>query len=322
MIISRSPLRIPLGGGGTDLPSYYKKKGGFVISVAINKYVFISLGESFNKKYILNYAKLEKSNSINNIKHPLFRETLKYFNIKKPLHLSSHADIPSGTGLGSSGCFTVTLVNILSKYKKLNLSKKELAEIACHIEIERLKEPVGKQDQYVASFGGMHEYVFNKNNTTEVNKLKIDKKFITKLEGSMALFFTGYTRNSYDILNIQDKKTKLLDKQMIKNLDQIKEFGYLVKNSLLTKNLGEFAMIMREHWKIKKKRSNNISNKKINYYHDMALDHGALSGKLIGAGGGGFLLFVYKEKSSLDILEKHGLQRVPFKFDLGGTEIL
>ena len=177
MIISRSPLRIPLGGGGTDLPSYYKKKGGFVISVAINKYVFISLGESFNKKYILNYAKLEKSNSINNIKHPLFRETLKYFNIKKPLHLSSHADIPSGTGLGSSGCFTVTLVNILSKYKKLNLSKKELAEIACHIEIERLKEPVGKQDQYVASFGGMHEYVFNKNNTTEVNKLKIDKKF-------------------------------------------------------------------------------------------------------------------------------------------------
>ena len=279
MIISRSTLRIPLGGGGTDLPSYYKKKGGFVISVAINKYVFISLGESFNKKYILNYAKLEKSNSVNNIKHPLFRETLKYFNIKKPLHLSSHADIPSGTGLGSSGCFTVTLANILSKYKNLNLSKKELAEIACHIEIERLKEPVGKQDQYVASFGGLHEYVFNKNNTTEVNKLKIDKKFITKLEDSMALFFTGYTRNSYDILNIQDKKTKLLDKQMIKNLDQVKEFGYLVKNSLLTKNLDEFAMIMREHWKIKKKRSNNISNKKINYYRDMALDHGGLAGK-------------------------------------------
>ena len=322
MIISRSPLRIPLGGGGTDLPSYFKKKEGFVISAAINKYIFISLGESFNKNFILNYSKLEKKSDINKIRHPLFRESLKYFNIKKPLHLSSHADIPSGTGLGSSGCFTVTLVNILSKYQNLKLSKKDLAEIACEIEIKKLREPVGKQDQYAASFGGLNQYIFKKNNETIIKKLNIKKNFLSKLENSMSLFFTGYTRNSYKILNIQDKKTKSFDKQMIKNLDQVKEFGYLIKNSLVKSNLEEFAMIMKDHWEIKKKRSKGISNKKINYYYDMAIERGALSGKLIGAGGGGFLLFVSKKNSSLNFLEKYGLKRINFKFDTEGTTIL
>ena len=322
MIIARSPLRIPFGGGGTDLPSYYKKRGGYIISAAINKYIFISLGESFSNKYILNYSKLEKVKNIENIKHPLFRETLKFFNIKKKLHLSSHADIPSGTGLGSSGCFAVTLVNILSKYKKLDLSKKDIAEIACKIEIKKLKEPVGKQDQFVASYGGLNEYIFNKDGSTNVKKLNIKKNFLKQLQNNLFLYFTGYTRSSYKILQVQDRKTKSMDKNMIRNLDQIKEYGYQVRNSLLNSNISELSLIMKDHWEIKKKRSTNISNKRINYLYDMAIDHGALSGKLIGAGGGGFFLFICNSNSSLEVLEKKGLRRVKFKFDFEGSKIL
>ncbi len=322
MILARSPLRIPFGGGGTDLPSYYKKKNGYIISAAIDKYIYISLGESFNKKFILNYSKLEKVKKINQIKHPLFRETLKYFKIKKELHLSSHADIPAGTGLGSSGCFAVTLTNILSSYKGLNLSKKDIAEIACDIEINKLNEPVGKQDQYVASFGGFNEYFFNKDGSTRVKKLQLKKDFLKKLQKNLVLFFTGYTRSSYKILKIQDKKTKSMNKNMIKNLDQIKEFGYETRNSLMNSNLKDMALIMKDHWELKKKRSSEISNKKINYFYDMALDNGALSGKLIGAGGGGFLLFLCKDKSSLSLLEKKGLRKIEIDFDYEGTKII
>jgi D-glycero-alpha-D-manno-heptose-7-phosphate kinase len=322
VIVARSPLRVPFGGGGTDLPSYYKKKNGYVISAAINKYVFISLGESFSNKYILNYSQLEKVKNIKDIKHPLFRETLKFFDIKKKLHLSSHADIPSGTGLGSSGCFAVTLVNILSRYKKLHLSKKDIAEIACNIEIKKLKEPVGKQDQFVASFGGFNEYIFDKDGSTNIKKLNIKKNFLQQLQNNLFLYFTGYTRSSYKILKVQDKKTKSMDKNMIKNLDLVKEYGYQIRNSLINSNIAELAMIMKDHWEIKKKRSSNISNKRINYLYDMALDHGALSGKLIGAGGGGFLLFICNNKSSLEVLEKKGLKRVKFEFDFEGTKIL
>lgn len=322
MIIARSPLRIPFGGGGTDLPSYYKKKGGYVISAAIDKYIFISLGESFSKRYVLNYSQLENVKKIDNIKHPLFRETLRFFKINKELHLSSHADIPSGSGLGSSGCFAVTLAKILSEYKRLNLSKKDIAEIACNIEIKKLKEPVGKQDQFVASYGGFNEYIFNKDGTTIVKKLNIKKNFLLKMQKYMHLYFTGYTRSSYKILKVQDKKTKLMDRDMIKNLDCIKEFGYDIKKSLIDSNISNIAMIMKDHWELKKKRSSNITNKRIDYLYDMALDHGAISGKLIGAGGGGFLLFLCKDKSSLNILEKKGLSRVEFKFDFEGSKIL
>lgn len=322
MILARSPLRIPFGGGGTDLPSYFKKKNGYVISAAIDKYIYISLGESFNQRFILNYSKLEKVKKIENIKHPLFRETLKFFKIKKELHLSSHADIPSGTGLGSSGCFAVTLAKVLSEYRGLKLNKKDLAEIACKIEINKLNEPVGKQDQYVASYGGFNEYFFYKDGSTEVKKLKIKKNFLERLQKNLFLYFTGYTRNSYKILKVQDKKTKSLDRNMIRNLDQIKEYGYQIRNSLIDSNINEIAMIMREHWELKKKRSSNISNSKINYYYDMALANGALSGKLIGAGGGGFLLLLCKDQSSLGVLEKKGLKRVKIKFDFEGTKIL
>ena len=322
MIISRSPLRIPLGGGGTDLPSYYKKKNGYVISVAINKYIFISLGETFNKKYILNYSSLEQVNNIKKIKHPLFRETLKYFRVKTPIHIASHADIPAGTGLGSSGCFAVTLAKSLAMLQKKNFTKKEIAEIACNIEINKLKEPVGKQDQYVASYGGLNEYFFLKNNTSQVKKLQIEKKTLKQLEGRLKLYFTGYTRSSYKILNIQNQKTIKMDKEMIKNLDQVKEFGKLIKKSLLNNNLNEFAELMNEHWQIKKKRSSNISNSKINFFYDVALKNGAIGGKLIGAGGGGFLLFYSKISNNLKILEKYGLKEIDFKFDFQGSKII
>ena len=322
MIIARSPLRIPLGGGGTDLPSYYKKRNGYLVSIAIDKYIYISLGETFNNKFILNYSELEIANKVQNIRHPLFRETLKYFNIRRPIHLASHADIPAGTGLGSSGCFAVTLTNILSFYKNIKLSKKKIAETACDIEINKLKEAVGKQDQYVSSYGGLNEYYFYKDNSSKVKKLKISNMFLKKLEKNFRLFFTGYTRKSYDILKDQDKKTKLMDKKMLKNLDQTKEFGKLVKNSLIKKDIIELANLMNDHWKLKKKRSSNISNSHIDKFYNIALDNGALGGKLIGAGGGGFLLFLTGKSDDLKILEKKGLKEIKFKFDFEGTKVI
>ena len=322
MIIARSPLRIPLGGGGTDLPSYYNIKNGYVVSAAINKYIYVSLAETFNKYYILNYSKSEHVKKISEIKHPLFREILKYFKTKTPIHLASHADIPSGTGLGSSGCFTVTLANVMSKFHKYNFNNKKLAEIACNIEINKLKEPVGKQDQYVASFGGINEYHFYKKNNTRVRKLKLSNKIIKKLENNLILFFTGYTRSSYKILNIQDKKTKNMDKKMIENLDKIKSLGFLTTKALLEGNLDDFYEIMKEHWHLKKNRSSNISNSKIDYFYDLAIKNGAKAGKLIGAGGGGFLLFYSKDKKRLNFLEKKGLKKIDFNFDFSGSKII
>jgi len=190
MIVTRSPLRISLGGGGTDLPSYYKKYGGFLIAAAINKYVYISIAETFNKKFILKYSSLEEVKKINDIHHPLFRETLKKMNIKTPLNISSHADIPSGTGLGSSGSFTVSLVSALAYLKNVKIKKNVLAETACDIEIGKLNEPVGKQDQYVATYGGLNSYNFQKNNKVLVKKIDISRDKLLKLNKNLIIFFS------------------------------------------------------------------------------------------------------------------------------------
>jgi D-glycero-alpha-D-manno-heptose-7-phosphate kinase len=325
MIIAKSPLRISLGGGGTDLPSYYKKFGGFLISATIDKHVYVSIAETFNKKFILKYSKLEEVNNIKNIKHPIFRETLKYLKIKTPINISSHADIPAGTGLGSSGSFTVSLIHALSKLKELEikLSKTQLAETACKIEINILREPVGKQDQYTAAFGGINEYHFKKNGSVIVKKLRIRKKNINKLKKNLLIFFTGYSRSSYKILKSQDSRTKTLDKEMIYNLDEIKEIGINSKECLEKGNLNDYGLILNDHWALKKRRSSNISNKKINYLYDFAKANGALGGKLIGAGGGGFLMFYTNNPNFLaSKLKNQGLNILNYNFDYEGSVLI
>lgn len=323
MLISKSPLRISLGGGGTDLPSYYKKYGGFLISATINKHIYISIAETFNKKFIIKYSSFEEVNQIAKIKHPLFREILKIMEIKTPLNISSHADIPSGTGMGSSGCFAVTLINALSSYQGKNLPKKKIAELACHIEIDKLKEPVGKQDQYTAAFGGLNSYEFKQNGRVLIKKINVSKERIQKLKNNLIIFFTGYSRSSYKILKKQDETTRTLDKSMLNNLHKIKEFGLQSKKILENGNLNDLGRIMHEHWEYKKERSQFMTNNKIDNLYSIARKNGALGGKLIGAGGGGFLMF-YSENVNL-IKKKFlnlGIKKMDFDFDFEGTKIL
>jgi len=323
MIFSRAPLRISLGGGGTDLPSYYQKKNGFVIAAAIDKYIYISLGETFNKKFLLKYSDYEEVTKINKIKHPLFRETLKYLGIKTPINISSHADIPSGSGLGSSGCFTVALIKSLCGLKNINISKKELAEHACKIEIEKLNEPVGKQDQYAATFGGIRSYKYLKNGDVIINRIKINNKRMKMFKNSLTIYYTGILRESYDILKTQDLKSKIMNKEMISNLDMVKEMGYDTKSILEKGNLNDYGYLLNEHWNIKKKRSSKMSSNYINRLYDYGLDNGAIGGKLIGAGGGGFLLFFSKNTKRLDAaFKKINILKMNFNFDFEGAKIL
>jgi D-glycero-alpha-D-manno-heptose-7-phosphate kinase len=323
MIIARSPLRISLGGGGTDLPSYYRKYKGFLIAATINKYVYISLAETFNQKFIIKYSDFEEEKKITNIKHPLFREILLKMNAKTPLNISSHADIPAGTGMGSSGCFAVTLINALSYYQGKQLSNRKIAELACQIEIDKLKEPVGKQDQYTAAFGGLNSYEFLEDESVIIKKIKITKETTKKLKNNLIIFFTGYSRSSYKILQNQDMNTKSSDKLMLNNLHQVKKFGLECKKILENGNLNDFGKIMHEHWQYKKERSKFMSNKKIDYLYNLAIKNGALGGKLIGAGGGGFLMFYSENISAIEKkFSNLGFKKMNFDFEIEGTKII
>jgi D-glycero-alpha-D-manno-heptose-7-phosphate kinase len=325
MIIVRSPLRITLGGGGTDLASYYREYEGFLISAAIDKYVYITVYHPFTPVINLKYSKLESVKAISEIKHPIFRETLRlvYRNENPSIEIVSFADIPSGTGLGSSGSFTTALLKALHTYKKNLIHPKELAEQACNIEINILKEPIGKQDQYIAAYGGVTCFEFKKDESVKAYPLKIDKEVFCDLEDNLLLFFTGYTRSASAILYEQHKKSKTADKAMLGNLHFIKELGVQSKKALEKGDLRKFGELMNEHWEYKKKRSNVMSNEKINQWYDLALKNGAMGGKLIGAGGGGFLMFYASNTAMLRrAMSKVGLEEVRFRFDFEGTKVI
>jgi len=324
MIITRSPLRISLGGGGTDLPSYYTKYGGFLIAAAIDKYVYIALHQTFIDELIVKYSKMERVASIDKIKHPIVREAFKSVKIKElNLEISSMADIPAGTGLGSSGSFTTALLKTLHSYKKNLVHPEELAEQACHIEIDRLGEPIGKQDQYIAAYGGITCFEFQKDNHVKAYPLKINKETLYDLEDNLLLFFTGYSRKASSILKDQDYKSNNNDRAMIENLHLIKEFGRRSKDALEKGQLRQFGKIMSEHWKYKKRRSSGISNSKIDQWYALALKNGAVGGKLIGAGGGGFLMFYAEDNARLrHAMRASGLEEVRFHFDFEGTKVI
>ena len=257
MIIVRSPLRISLGGGGTDLPSFYKNHGGFVISAAINKYVFTTITKPFEEGYYLKYSSTEKVKDIKKIKHPIIREVLIEENLKNlPMEITTLADIPSGTGLGSSGSFTSSLIKALYEYKNSKIDKETLAKKSCKIEIDKLRDPVGKQDQYIATYGGLRSFNFYKNEKVLVKNLRMKKDSIKKLEKNLLMFFTGQTRASKKILITQKNETELNNKKMIDNLMKIKEMGYEVKKILENGNLDQFGEIMNRHWFEKKKDQN------------------------------------------------------------------
>ena len=324
MIIARSPLRICLGGGGTDLPSYYREHTGFIIAAAIDKYVYITLHQTFVDELIVKYSKMERVKSIEELQHPIIREALRLVGVGAPnLEITSMADIPAGTGLGSSGSFTTALLEALHRLKRNLVHPKELAEQACHIEIDVLKEPVGKQDQYIAAYGGITCFNFLPNDQVEAWPLKISKETLYNLEDNLLLFFTGYSRSASAVLREQDVKSKQNDKDMIDNLHFIKELGFKSKDALESGDLNNFAELMNIHWQHKKKRSSNMSNPHIDQWYDVALKSGALGGKLIGAGGGGFLMFYASDKVRLrHAMRELGLEEVRFRFDFEGAQII
>jgi D-glycero-alpha-D-manno-heptose-7-phosphate kinase len=324
MIISRSPLRISLGGGGTDLPSYYQEHTGFLIAAAIDKYVYLNLHDTFVDDLIVKYSKLERVPDAKDLEHPIIREAMLMLGINgKAMELTSMADIPSGTGLGSSGSFTTALLKALHAWKKNLVHPAELAEQACEIELNRLHEPIGKQDQYISAYGGITCFKFLPNGNVEAWPLMVSDETLFDLEDNLLLFFTGYSRSASSILQEQDKKSRAAETSMIDNLHFVKDLGFQSQRALESGDLSEFARLMDVHWQRKKERSDGMTNATINAWYDLAMANGALGGKLIGAGGGGFLMFYANEKKKLrSAMRGAGLKEVRFRFDFEGTKLL
>lgn len=325
MIITRAPFRIPLGGGGTDLPSYYSRYGGKLISVAIDKYIVTTLNRPVTDNLIrLKYSISETVKSPQRIKHDLIREALKLTGITNGVELSFIADIPAGTGMGSSGTFLVSMLKALHAFKKEEVTASYIANEACHIEIDKLRNPVGKQDQYIAAVGGITQLTIDKKGYVEIVQPTIAQSAIEDLEDSLLLFFTDIQRSSKEVLALQNKSTQNGDKKVLESLHFIKEIGEEITNCLKKGDVSGFGKLLNTHWEYKQRLSGKVSSDKINRWYQKGIDAGALGGKLIGAGGGGFLLFCCPgDKNALRlIMEKEGLKEVFFHFDFDGTKVL
>lgn len=324
MILTRSPLRISLGGGGTDLPSYYEAHGGFVLSAAIDKYVYVAVNKPFVDKFILKYSEFESIAHLEDIKHPIIRESLRLlFKEKQKVEISTIADIPSGTGLGSSGSFTVGLLKALAMYVNQPLQAESLARLACEVEMDILKEPIGKQDQYIAAYGGITQFEFLPDGLVDASAINLSQKIIHDLEDNLLLFFTGTSRSASAILKDQVEKSALQNQDMLKNLHYTKQLGIKSKQLLLDGELSAYGELMHEHWMHKKSRSGGMSNSEIDSAYESALKNGAVGGKLVGAGGGGFLMFYAADSEKLRAaMRKCGMDEVRFKFDFQGASVV
>jgi D-glycero-alpha-D-manno-heptose-7-phosphate kinase len=324
MIIARSPLRITLGGGGTDLPSYYRDHEGFLVSAAIDKYVYVTVTRPFTEGIYLKYSHLEHVDQILDVKHPIIRESLQMLGFNTPqVEITTLADIPAGTGLGSSGSFTTALLKALYTHRRRHLHQEELAELACHIEIDRLGEPIGKQDQYIAAVGGVTCFTFHKDDKVSAQPLGVSMDTMFDLEDNLLLFFTGFSRSAGGILKDQQVKSQQHDTEMLNNLHYVKELGYRSRDALVEGNTTLFGELMHEHWEHKKRRSGGMSNPKIDEWYELGMRNGAVGGKLVGAGGGGFLMFLAKDRNKLrHAMAAAGLEEVRFRFDFEGTKVV
>jgi|SRR5579872_2801797 len=323
MIITRTPLRISIGGGGTDLPSYYEQFGGFVIAAAITQYVYIGINRMFAPGYVLKYSKLEECQSVDEIRHPIFREALRRHNGEGSIEIASMADVPAGTGLGSSGTFTVGLLRAMYAYKREHVSPAEIAAEACDIEIETLKQAIGKQDQYIAAIGGVTAFDFHDDGSVTFERLAISDDTLSDLETNLVMFFTGYVRNATEVLNDQKQRSLQGDKEMIENLHFTKQLGLAARDELEKGRTRCYGKLLNEHWSHKRARSRGMSNDRIDRCYTHALQNGAIGGKLVGAGGGGFLLFYAQDPLRLRrAMSADGLTELPFRFDHDGSTVL
>jgi D-glycero-alpha-D-manno-heptose-7-phosphate kinase len=324
MIIARSPLRVTLGGGGTDLPSYYADHEGFLVAAAIDKYVYVTVMRPFSPGIYLKYSALEHVEKVADVKHPIIREALGCEDLGAPqIEITTLADIPAGTGLGSSGSFTTALLKALSTHHRKVAHAEELAERACDIEINRLREPIGKQDQYISAFGGLTCLTFHRDHRVTVEPLRVSARTIFDLEDNLLLFFTGFRRTASSILADQHTRSQAREADVLRNLDFVKALGYRSREALEGGDLLRFGELMHEQWEYKKRRSFGASNLQIDSWYTQAMKNGAVGGKLVGAGGGGFLMFYAADRSRLrQAMLEAGLEEVRFRFDFEGTKVV
>jgi len=315
-----------LGGGGTDLPSYYSEHGGFILSAGIDKYVFIQVNSLKVENFVrVKYSRTERVDDPAGIEHPLLRESLLHTHIEGGLEISAMADIPGRTGMGSSGSFTVALLAALHAYKREQVPTQELAEEAHYVEVGRAGQPAGKHDHYLAAFGGLTCLEIDPTGKVEVASLQISTHTMEELRNSMLLFFTGIERESFDILSQQEDDTKNGNRQVIDSLHEVKRIGYEVKAALEEGDLDRFGHLLDEHWQMKKKRSDKMSNPNIDRWYDAAMESGSLGGKILGAGGGGFLMFFCPAENRWQLRESmasEGLREMNFQFDMEGVKVL
>jgi len=324
MIVTRTPVRIPLGGGGTDLPSYYTQYGGSLLSAAIDKYIYITVNKRFEDSVRVSYSVTEIAEEAEKIKHPIVREALKLLNIDSGVEITSIADVPSNTGLGTSSSFTVGLLHALHTYKREKISARELAEEACFLEIELLKEPIGKQDQYVAAYGGLICLEIDRLGNTQVQQLHLSEDARDQLESNTLLFYTGIRRSAGEVLKCQNKAISANLEKVVESLHRIKKIGEKAKEAFQKENLDRFGKLLDIHWQTKKKLSNKIISSQVNRWYEMAKRNGASGGKLMGAGGGGFFMFYCNNGKNgfRKIMRKEGLREMPFRLDFEGSKVL
>lgn len=320
VITTRAPLRISLGGGGTDLPSYYREHEGFLVAGAIDKYVYMMAHTVFQKRYRMKYSQFEEVDEASQIKHPLLREAIVRHWHGAPLEIASVADVPAGTGMGSSGAFAVALLKALALARRVSVTPQSLAEQACEIEIDILGEPVGKQDQYVAAHGGICTYTFHKDDTVTVEPLELSEQTLGELRSNLLLFYTGAARSASAILADQVTRTRDRDGEMLDNLHRIKEIGHQSASLLRSGDLFAFAELMHEHWQVKRLRSPGMTDDHIDNLYTLARRSGVIGGKLVGAGGGGFLLvYARRPDDTRQAMAKAGVSELVFDFDSQGA---
>lgn len=320
MIITRTPFRMSFAGGGSDLPAFYEKHGGCVLSTSINKYMYISIHPSFKAiDTVLKYSQTEIVNSTDKIEHKYFKEILNMMRVNG-VEITVTADVPSGTGLGSSSSFTVGLLHALYSYKGKFVSKEKLAMKACEVEIDRLGNPIGKQDQYAAAYGGLNFYQFNKDGSVFVEPVIMRTAPYCQLEKNLMLFYTGQLHSASQIL--KEQNVNIADQEKEKNQLAMCELARELREELQQGNIDAMGEILHENWKLKKTLASGISNPDIDDCYDIALRHGAIGGKLLGAGGGGFLLFYVPENRQSEVRSAVKLPQMPIEFDKQGSCVI
>ena len=322
MIVTRTPFRVSFVGGGSDLPEFYTKHQGAVLSCTINKYMYISTHRFFDEdKICLKYSKTEITSNVHELQHPAAREILKKFSIHGALEISSNADVPAGTGLGSSSSFAVGLLHNLYAFSGRFAPKEELAQNACEIEIEKLKEPIGKQDQYAAAYGGLNIIKFHKSGSVDVEPLYLNQEVYERLQRNLLMFYVGDQRNTALILSEQQQNMVYEDKVSI--LNKMVDLVWYMRDALYNGRVDDLGPILHANWELKKQLASKITNAKIDEYYDIAINNGALGGKILGAGGGGFLLFYCPEEKQI-LLRKalFFLKEMPFRIEREGSKVI